>query len=78
MKERGSKGPQSASFVQCNALTRARRPAVLYATRRGKGSVKEGAVKDPKYDYGEDEPLHVMIQGDRQEDVSGLLRQFLQ
>lgn len=36
---------------------------------RGKGSVKEGAVRDPKYDYGEDEELHVLITGDRQEDV---------
>lgn len=25
---------------------------------------------DPKYDYGEDEELHVLITGDRQEDVS--------
>lgn len=32
--------------------------------------MKEGANRDPKYDYGEDEPLHVMITGDRQEDVS--------
>lgn len=37
---------------------------------RGKGSVKEGAARDPKYDYGEDEQLHVLITGDRQEDVS--------
>ncbi|GMH33986.1 hypothetical protein BSKO_01820 [Bryopsis sp. KO-2023] len=36
---------------------------------RGKGSVKEGAARDPKYDYGEDEQLHVLITGDRQEDV---------
>ena len=36
---------------------------------RGKGSVKEGAVRDPKYDYGEDEELHELITGDRQEDV---------
>ena len=36
---------------------------------RGKGSVKEGATKDPKYDYGEEEELHVLITGDRQEDV---------
>lgn len=33
------------------------------------GSVKEGAARDPKYDYGEDEELHVLITGDRQEDV---------
>ena len=33
------------------------------------GSVKEGASRDPKYDYGEDEELHVLITGDRQEDV---------
>lgn len=36
---------------------------------RGKGSVKEGASRDPKYDYGEDEELHVLITGDKQEDV---------
>ncbi|KAL4433587.1 hypothetical protein ABPG75_000028 [Micractinium tetrahymenae] len=36
---------------------------------RGRGSVKEGAARDPKYDYGEDEELHVLITGDRQEDV---------
>lgn len=33
------------------------------------GSVKEGAARDPKYDYGEEEELHVLITGDRQEDV---------
>ena len=37
---------------------------------RGKGSVKEGATRDPKYDYGENEELHVLITGDTQEDVS--------
>mmetsp|Transcript_43264 Transcript_43264/g.109537 ORF Transcript_43264/g.109537 Transcript_43264/m.109537 type:complete len:571 (+) Transcript_43264:102-1814(+) len=36
---------------------------------RGKGSVKEGAARDPKYDYGEEEELHVLIQGDTQDDV---------
>eukprot|EP00887_Chlorella_sp_A99_P001571 scaffold8.g1571.t1 len=36
---------------------------------RGRGSVKEGAARDPKYDYGEDEELHVLITGDRQEEV---------
>ncbi|KAL4450593.1 hypothetical protein ABPG77_000949 [Micractinium sp. CCAP 211/92] len=36
---------------------------------RGRGSVKEGAARDPKYDYGEEEELHVLITGDRQEDV---------
>ena len=36
---------------------------------RGKGSVKEGAARDPKYDYGEDEELHVLITGDKMEDV---------
>ncbi len=39
---------------------------------RGKGSVKEGAARDPKYDYGEDEDLHVLITGDTTEDVRGL------
>ena len=37
---------------------------------RGKGSVKEGATRDPKYDYGENEELHVLITGDTQDDVS--------
>lgn len=36
---------------------------------RGKGSVKEGAARDPRNDYGEDEELHVLVTGDRQEDV---------
>lgn len=36
---------------------------------RGKGSVKEGAARESKYDYGEEEELHVLITGDRQEDV---------
>ncbi|EIE23451.1 hypothetical protein COCSUDRAFT_15358 [Coccomyxa subellipsoidea C-169] len=43
---------------------------------RGKGSVKEGASRDPKYDYGEDEELHVLITGDKQEDVSRLPLHF--
>jgi len=37
---------------------------------RGKGSVKEGAARDPKYDYGEEEELHVLITGDKMDDVS--------
>ena len=37
---------------------------------RGKGSLKEGIIKNPSYDYGEDEPLHVMITGDTKDDVS--------
>lgn len=37
---------------------------------RGRGSVKEGISKDPKYDYGEDEELHVLVTGETQEDVS--------
>ncbi|GFH14808.1 RRM domain-containing protein [Haematococcus lacustris] len=36
---------------------------------RGKGSVKEGASKDPKFDHGEDEELHVLITGNCQADV---------
>ena len=36
---------------------------------RGKGSVKPGAHRDHKTDYKEDEPLHVVILGDRWEDV---------
>ena len=41
---------------------------------RGRGSVKEGAARDPKYDYGEEEELHVLITGDTQDDVSCLLK----
>ena len=36
---------------------------------RGKGSVKEGAARAQKYSSSEDEDLHVLIVGDRQEDV---------
>lgn len=36
---------------------------------RGKGSVKEGAARAHKYSSGDDEDLHVLIVGDRQEDV---------
>lgn len=39
---------------------------------RGRGSVKEGAARDPKYDYGEEEELHVLITGDSQMDVRPL------
>ena len=39
---------------------------------RGRGSVKEGAARDPKYDYGEDEELHVLITADNQKDVRAL------
>ena len=31
--------------------------------------MKEGAARDPRNDYGEDEELHVLITGDKQEDV---------
>lgn len=36
---------------------------------RGRGSVKEGVNRNPSYDYGEEEALHVMITGDTQDDV---------
>ena len=36
---------------------------------RGKGSVKDGAHRDSKFDYGEDEMLHVLIEGDTNKDV---------
>jgi splicing factor 1 len=36
---------------------------------RGRGSLKEGISKDPKYDYGEDEELHVLVTGENQADV---------
>lgn len=32
--------------------------------------MKEGIQKDGKYDYGEDEELHVLITGNTQQDVS--------
>jgi splicing factor 1 len=32
--------------------------------------LKEGISKDPKYDYGEDEELHVLVTGENQADVS--------
>lgn len=31
--------------------------------------MKEGAARDPRNDYGEDEELHVLITGDKQTDV---------
>lgn len=43
-----------------------------HCARRHAGSVKEGAARDVKYDYGEDEELHVLITGDKQEDVSAM------
>jgi len=36
---------------------------------RGKGSIKEGASRAHKYSASDDEDLHVLIVGDRQEDV---------
>ena len=36
---------------------------------RGKGSIKEGANREPGMDYNEDEPLHVLITGDTDEEV---------
>ena len=30
----------------------------------------QGAQRDPKFDYGEDDELHVQIEGDRWEDVN--------
>lgn len=41
---------------------------------RGRGSVKEGAARNPNHDYGEDEDLHVLVTGDRQEDVDAAAR----
>ena len=34
--------------------------------------MKEGAARDPRNDYGEDEDLHVLITGDSQTDVCPL------
>ena len=34
-----------------------------------RGSVKEGANRDPGMDYGEDDELHVLITGDTNEEV---------
>eukprot|EP00854_Cymbomonas_tetramitiformis_P009291 gene9291-11007_t len=36
---------------------------------RGKGSVKEGSARDPGRDYGEEDDLHVLIEGDNNPDV---------
>lgn len=54
-----------------------RRPQLETNTKiaiRGRGSVKEGSSKDPKYDHGEDEEPHVMVTGDTQEEVRGIGR----
>lgn len=42
---------------------------------RGRGSVKEGINRNPSYDYGEDEELHVLITGDTKEDVEKVCAQ---
>jgi len=47
----------------------ARRETNTKIAIRGRGSVKEGAARDPRNDYGEDEELHVLVTGDKQEDV---------
>ena len=36
---------------------------------RGKGSIKEGASREPGMDYQEDEDLHVLITGDTDDEV---------
>lgn len=36
---------------------------------RGRGSAKDGSARGPNYDYGDDEDLHVLITGDKDEDV---------
>merc|ERR1711983_506462 len=36
---------------------------------RGKGSVKDGQRRDFKYDYAEEEDMHVLITGEREEDI---------
>ncbi|RMZ56502.1 hypothetical protein APUTEX25_001349 [Auxenochlorella protothecoides] len=41
---------------------------------RGRGSIKDGTARDSKGAAGEDEDLHVMITGDRQEDVDAARR----
>ncbi|MEW5318534.1 MAG: hypothetical protein WDW38_009750 [Sanguina aurantia] len=43
---------------------------------RGRGSIKEGSSKDPKYDYGEDEELHVLVTGETQDDVDNACGQL--
>jgi splicing factor 1 len=41
---------------------------------RGRGSVKEGAARNPNHDYGEEDDLHVLVAGDREEDVEAAAR----
>ena len=31
--------------------------------------MKEGATRDPKYDYGEEEELHVLVTGEREDEA---------
>jgi len=43
---------------------------------RGRGSIKEGAAREGKYDYGEDEELHVLITGDTQAGVDAAAQEI--
>jgi len=38
---------------------------------RGRGAMKEGAARAPGHDYGEDDDLHVLIEGKREESQRG-------
>jgi hypothetical protein len=60
-----------ARCVDSPAFLAAQRETNCKIAIRGRGSVKEGISKDPKYDYGEDEELHVLVTGETQQDVSG-------
>jgi splicing factor 1 len=52
-----------------NTQKRMQRETNTKISIRGRGSVKEGASREPGRDYGEDDELHVLIEGDNKEDV---------
>jgi splicing factor 1 len=63
-----------------NTQKRMQRETNTKISIRGKGSVKEGASREPGRDYGEDDDLHVLIEGDNKEDVeaaSAMVNQLL-
>eukprot|EP00241_Pyramimonas_parkeae_P015036 CAMPEP_0114294294 /NCGR_PEP_ID=MMETSP0059-20121206/10051_1 /TAXON_ID=36894 /ORGANISM="Pyramimonas parkeae, Strain CCMP726" /LENGTH=983 /DNA_ID=CAMNT_0001416065 /DNA_START=245 /DNA_END=3196 /DNA_ORIENTATION=+ len=60
-----------------NTQKRMQRETNTKISIRGRGSVKEGSMRDPGRDYGEDDDLHVLIEGDSNEDVDAA-RQMVQ
>lgn len=57
-------------FLSSHSLPHAQTETNTKIAIRGRGSVKEGIHREGKYDYGEDEELHVLITGNTQQDVS--------